>query len=125
MRYLIDTHIYIWMLIEPDRLKPAAKTALEDPRNPIFVSAVTGAEIAIKTALGKIKLDTDENEEITRRGLLHLPLTFAHAVHLKDLPQHHKDPFDRLLVAQAIHEELTLITDDPQIHKYPVRLFQS
>lgn len=125
MRYLIDTHIYIWMLMDPGRLKSSVKTALEDARNPIFVSAVTGAEIAIKTALGKIRLDTDENEEVTRRGLLHLPLTFAHTAHLKDLAPHHKDPFDRLLIAQAIHEELTLITDDPQIHKYPVKLFET
>lgn len=123
MRYLIDTHIYIWMLMDPGRLKPAVKTTLEDARNPIFVSAVTGAEIAIKTALGKLRLNTDENEEVSRRGLLHLPLKFAHTAHLKHLADHHKDPFDRLLVAQAMHEELTLISDDPLIHKYPVKLF--
>ncbi len=125
MRYLLDTHVFLWMLMAPDRLSPSVIEVLENPGNPVFVSAVTSAEIAIKTAMGKLRLETDENKEVTRRGLLHLPLSFEQTLRLKTLPPIHRDPFDRLLIAQALHEELTLVTGDAAILKYPVAALQN
>ena len=122
MNCLLDTHVFLWMLASPDRLASAAAAAIQSPNNTIFVSAVTSVEIAIKRSLGKLKAPPGLSAEIARRGMTELPFTYAHGEAMESLPWHHQDPFDRMLVAQARHEELTLITHDRKIESYDVNV---
>lgn len=97
-----------------------ARAALLDPGNDVMVSAVSPWEIAIKVAVGRLSLTGDLTAEIERFGFRELPVRFAHGAALRGLPPLHRDPFDRMLVAQAQHEGLTLVTRDPQVRAYPV-----
>lgn len=121
MRLLLDTHVLLWSLTEPRKLSGGARKALEDAGNEVFVSAVSGWEIAVKRTLGKLKAPDDLEAGITRHGFLLLNLTFPHAEHAGALPPHHGDPFDRMLVAQAQMEGLVLVTRDARISLYGVR----
>jgi PIN domain nuclease of toxin-antitoxin system len=115
---LLDTHVLIWW-DEGRRLAPAARRAIEEA-DVVYVSAATAWEVAIKTGLGRLR-PTRTVEEATREsGFLELPVTFRHAERVAALPAHHRDPFDRLLVAQAEVEELTVVTRDPVFGRYPV-----
>jgi PIN domain nuclease of toxin-antitoxin system len=117
---LLDTHVVIWWLADDDTLSEGIKDRLD--REPdVYVSAATVWEVAIKQALGKLE-PPDLPEVILGSGFRHLPITADHGVAAARLPQHHRDPFDRVLVAQARTEGLTLVTRDPQIHKYDVDL---
>ena len=126
MKLLLDTHVLLWAAGQPERLPPAARALLDDPRNePIFSSASLW-EIAIKSGLGRD--DFQVNARLLRRGLLdngygELPISSEHAVAIDGLPPIHKDPFDRLLVAQSMVEGITLLTSDPLVAQYsaPVR----
>ncbi len=120
MNFLLDTHVFLWTLGDPDRLSEKAVAALRSRRNAVFVSAVTSVEIAIKAAIGKLEAPTDLDDEIAFRGFSHLPLRFQHGVGLRSLDQHHQDPFDRMLIVQALTEGLTMITHDRKFEKYPV-----
>ena len=120
-RLLLDTHVFVWCLSDVSRLSQAARAAIAEPRNDIFVSAITGWEIAVKRAKGRMTAPDNLSEMIEERGFTHLPLTFHHAEQAGNLPLHHRDPFDRLLVAQAQAEGLILVTRDARIPRYGIR----
>ena len=127
MKLLLDTHLLLWALEDSPRLSAAARSLIEEEENILLFSAISMAEVAIKNALRRPDFEIDPH--IVRRtliddGYLELPLTSAHAVAVAGLPPIHKDPFDRLLVAQAMVEGITLITEDALVGQYagPVRL---
>ncbi len=122
MKLLLDTQLLLWAAGLPERLSAAALALLNDPRNEPVFSAASIWEIAIKNALGRD--DFRVNPRLLRRGLLdngyaELPVTSQHAVNIDGLPPLHKDPFDRLLLAQALSEGLILLTTDAQLARYP------
>jgi PIN domain nuclease of toxin-antitoxin system len=123
---LLDTQILLWAVNEPDRLPRVARTLLTNPDNDLLFSPASLWEIAIKNTLGRD--DFRVEPRVLRRGLLdngyaELPITSEHAVNIGSLPRLHKDPFDRILLAQAITEGVTLLTTDVQVARYggPVR----
>lgn len=119
MRLLLDTHILLWWLAEDPALPAAARTLIADPANAVFVSPMTLWEIAIKTRLGKMAADVDAvRAETTDGGFASLPFTADHASEVARLPDHHRDPFDRALVAQARFEPMRLITHDRALAAY-------
>ncbi len=120
MNYLLDTHVFLWALADPGRLDAKAAGAIRNTHHAVFVSAVTAVEIAIKSALGKLDAPPDLEEEVCLRGFSHLPLHYRHGAALRTLPMHHQDPFDRMLIAQAMREGLTIITHDRKFAEYPV-----
>lgn len=120
MRLLLDTHIYLWWLQDPGLLSDEARIAVANPRHLVFVSAASIIEIAIKQSSGKLRVDEQPEAQIQACRFHELPLTFAYASALRDLPSIHKDPFDRLLIAQARVEGMTLITRDPIVRQYDI-----
>ncbi len=121
MRLLLDTHILLWALIEPDRLKPETRSLLENPDHEVLFSAASVWEIAIKAALGRADflVSPDEIVEAARHsGFVELPVRSGAASKVASLPHHHRDPFDRLLVAQAMTEPAALYTADAQLEAY-------
>lgn len=120
MKLLLDTHALIWALAAPRRLPERVVERLADADTAVYASAANTWEIAIKAMLGKIELDLDElAEEIRNVGFTELPVSVAHTLRLRELPAHHRDPFDRILVAQSLEEGLTLVTHDSQLRNYP------
>ena len=122
MKLLIDTQLLLWAAGQPKRLSPAARKLLLDPRHELLFSAASLWEIAIKRSLERPDFQVDGR--LLRRGLLdngylELAVTSAHAVVVEGLPPIHKDPFDRILIAQATFEGITLLTVDPLVAKYP------
>jgi PIN domain nuclease of toxin-antitoxin system len=122
MKLLLDTHVLLWAAGEPSQLSAAALTLIEDPGNELIFSAASLWEITIKRGLGRDDLRVDPR--LLRRGLLdngysELPVTSEHAVAIDILPAIHKDPFDRILVAQATIEGMALVTADPVVARYP------
>jgi PIN domain nuclease of toxin-antitoxin system len=126
VRILLDTHCWLWMLVAPDRFSETARRLIEDPASELLLSAASSWEIAIKYELGKLPLPEPPARYVPARmqasGITSLPVEHAHALHVAELPGHHRDPFDRLLVSQAILEKLVLLTADPQLEPYEVRL---
>lgn len=125
MEILLDTHALLWWLGDDPILSAHSRKLIGDPGNRLLVSAATAWEIAIKQALGKLRLDADLEGEIREQGFEMLPVTFAHARELAELPSIHRDPFDRVLVAQARVENLALLTDDPKILLYPANVIRN
>ncbi len=121
MNLLLDTHVVLWALLAPEKIAVAPRRALEDPKNVVFVSAVSAWEIEIKRALGKLRVPTDLADQLAAARFNELPLRLRHVDALQRLPDLHRDPFDRMLVAQAEVDGLTLVTHDRQILAYPVR----
>ena len=119
-RLLLDTHAFVWWLSDVPRLNSLAHDEIADPRNEVFVSAIAGWEIAVKSAKGRISAPDNLGTLVTEQGFTHLPLTFQHAEQAGNLPMHHRDPFDRFLVAQAQIEGLVLVTRDARIRLYDV-----
>ncbi|HEX9824055.1 MAG TPA: type II toxin-antitoxin system VapC family toxin [Actinomycetota bacterium] len=123
---LLDTHAFLWWIGGDDRLSERAADLIRDPDTQVFVSAASVWEIAIKAADGRINLldppDTYIPRQMEANSFRGLAIQFHHALGVQTLPVIHRDPFDRLLVAQAIAEDLTLITRDPQIARYDVRV---
>ena len=118
MRLLLDTHVALWVMTDSPRLSAAARGMLV-AADEVYVSAASVWEVAIKRSLGKLDFDAALFSSALRdSGFLPLPITDAHAVGVQALPAHHADPFDRLLVAQAIHEPLRLLTADPLLVPY-------
>lgn len=118
MRLLLDTHIFLWAVAGSPQLKPAVRRLI-DSADEVCVSAVSIWEIAIKSGLGKIDADAQALADcIAASGFVHLPITAAHAAGVAQLAPHHSDPFDRLLVAQAMAEPLKLVTVDGVLAKY-------
>ncbi len=124
MRLLLDTHVLLWATAQPERLTEPLRHALALPGNTVFVSAASVWEIAIKRALGRIVFPLEDLDTIlTRAGFEELPIASAHAIAAGGLPRHHADPFDRMLIAQARVEDLTLASEDSAFGAYDVRLF--
>lgn len=119
-RLLLDTHVFVWWLSNVSQLTQLAHDGIADPRNEVLISAITGWEIAVKRAKGRIKAPDNLGTIVTQRGFMHLPLTYQHAEQAGRLPMHHRDPFDRFLVAQAQTEGLVLVTRDERISLYDV-----
>jgi PIN domain nuclease of toxin-antitoxin system len=118
MRLLLDTHIFLWAVAGSAKLKPAARRTIESAEQ-VFVSAASIWEVAIKARLGKIKADPDElAEAIAASGFSEMPILSVHAAGVVRLPLHHNDPFDRLLIAQALAEPLKLLTADAVLAQY-------
>jgi PIN domain nuclease of toxin-antitoxin system len=122
VKLLLDTHVLLWAAGLPDWLSPDAQVLLADPQHELLFSAASLWEVAIKRGLGRADFLVDPR--VLRRGLLdngylELPIRSEHAVAVDGLPLHHKDPFDRLLVAQALVEGVTLLTADPMVALYP------
>ncbi len=124
MRLLLDTHAFLWAARDPARLSGRARDAITDSNNERVLSAAVAWEIAIKIRLGRILapsgLESFINDQIAALQLTHLPISSAHAVATADLPSLHKDPFDRILVSQAIVEGLTIVTADRAVAAYSV-----
>lgn len=120
MRILLDTHALIWLFHRDPTLSPAAKKVIADGRNQVVVSAVTAWEIAIKRAAGKLRLQVDYHGGLSRYRLTPLSISTEHALAVESLPWHHRDPFDRLLIAQARLEGLVLVTRDRRFAEYGV-----
>ncbi|MFO7679639.1 MAG: type II toxin-antitoxin system VapC family toxin [Chloroflexota bacterium] len=125
MNLLLDTHVFLWAVDNNPNLSQKARDAIIDGNNVVFVSAVTAWEIAIKKAIGKLQVPNgDYLEELKLHRFTPLDITTEHALTVENLPPHHKDPFDRMLIAQAQVEKLTLITGDPKIKAYPVPVIE-
>lgn len=126
MRFLIDTHCLLWMVSSPGRLRPQVVDLIENRDNSLLFSAVSGLEIAIKSLLGKLELPEPPGEFVRGRvealSLTPLPIFLSHALRVAELPAHHRDPFDRILVAQSQIENLPLMTADPWLTKYEVEI---
>jgi len=120
-RLLLDTQALLWWRTDDPTLNRAVHEAIADPTNDIFVSAVCIWEIAIKRALGKLRAPDHLAATVEATGFTELPVTFVHAEQAGSLPEFHGDSFDRMLVAQAQVEGLTLVTADANILRYPVR----
>ena len=125
MRLLLDTHVFLWWCAGSKQLNKHIRSIIADPQNEVFVSAASGYEIAIKRALGKIEIMDNLTAEVDKEGFTHLPVTFFHAEQAGNLPLHHRDPFDRILIAQTQAEGLTLITRDANIPLYGVRTMKA
>lgn len=124
MNLLLDSHAFVWMHEQPHKLSFKVASEILDPANQIFLSAASVWELQIKIALGKFKFnDTFESviaEERRTNGLQILPVILSHALYLENLPLHHKDPFDRMLISQAIVENMFLVSADPKFSAYAV-----
>lgn len=120
LRLLLDTHAVYWAVTQPGRLSDGARAEVEDPANDVFVSAASIYEIIFKVAIRKLKLAADLTTELVEAGFAQLPLTWQHAQTAGSLPLHHRDPWDRLLVAQSQLEGLTVVTRDSIFADYGV-----
>lgn len=120
MRLLLDTHVWLWWMGDPDRLGADTTAALASPNHLAVVSAASVWEVTIKRGLGKLRFDGDPVAAVGSGGFEPLPISLAHAAAAGDLPVHHRDPFDRMLVAQARVEGLTIVTGDPSFGPYDV-----
>ncbi|MCB1870015.1 MAG: type II toxin-antitoxin system VapC family toxin [Gammaproteobacteria bacterium] len=125
MNLLLDTHVLIWALEDNPVLSAEAHDAIVDGKNMVFVSSVSAWEISIKKAMGKLKAPDNLEEEIELHRFTPLNVNFEHARLAGALPDIHKDPFDRMLIAQAITEKLTLISRDSQFADYGVSLLEA
>lgn len=126
MNLLLDTQVFLWLDGDQARLSSAARSACADIGNTLWLSAASAWEMQIKTGLGKLRLQRSLAETIASQqaanALQILPVQLAHTLALNDLPAHHKDPFDRLLIAQARHEDWEVVSADPEFKAYPVRV---
>ena len=126
MTYLLDTHVWLWMVTAPERLGASSRAVVEDTGNRLLLSAASSWEIAIKQAIGRLALpepvDLFVPERMRITGVDGLAVEHAHALRVGGLPPHHRDPFDRLLVAQSQVESVPLLTADPIFGKYAVEV---
>jgi len=124
MRLLLDTHIWLWWQLAPERLSARARECIGVATNEVYLSSVSSWEMAIKIAAGKLQLPRPLQEmvpeSLVQDGFVNLPVQPAHCFHLQELPMLHRDPFDRMLIAQAIAESCTILTADLQLHAYSV-----
>ncbi|GLH47728.1 type II toxin-antitoxin system VapC family toxin [Pseudomonas lactis] len=118
MRLLLNTHILLWALNDDSKLSGKARKLIENAAE-IYVSAATFWEMAIKVSLGKLAVDLDKiREYCLESGFVELPISLEHAIAVRDLEHHHKDPFDRLIIATAMTEPMKLLTADPEVAQY-------
>ena len=125
MQLLLDTHTFLWWMAGSDSLSPSARKAIASERNAIFISAATAWEIFTKLRLGKLHVDTahaqDLEAAIESQGFGRLPITIAHGQAAGNLPGPHKDPFDRMLIAQAMLEKMVLVSNEEAFGSYGVK----
>jgi PIN domain nuclease of toxin-antitoxin system len=128
MKLLLDTHIFIWWADHPEKLSHTALSVLQDESNELLLSVASVWEMQIKIQLGRLKLSLPLRELIKTQqetnDITISPVTLTHVLALEALPFHHKDPFDRLLIAQSIEEDLTLVSVDSQFSAYSIKLLQ-
>lgn len=126
MRLLLDTHVFIWWADQQENLSATVLSALKDEANEIILSVASVWEMQVKVQLGKLKLGKPLRElvasQVATNDLKILTIELPHVLVLDTLPFHHKDPFDRLLIAQSIQEDVTLVSADPQFAAYPAKL---
>ena len=129
MRLLLDTHIFLWYITADPSLPVAFRAAIQDPANEVFLSVASVWEAVIKYGLGKLALPASPEEYLPRQRELHriasLPIEEEALIHLAKLPLLHRDPFDRMLVAQAMQHDLTMLTADDAVKAYPIKLLSS
>jgi len=125
-KLLLDTHIFIWLDIFPNKLSPQMTKLLTEKSNILIISVVSIWEMQIKLQLGKLQFKQPLTEMISSQqkinGINILPITLSHVLALQNLPDYHKDPFDRLLISQAIVEKMILVSNDEMIKKYPIQV---
>ena len=124
MKIIIDTHIFFWAIADPDKLPEEWRRALESQINRVYLSAISVAEIMIKSSIGKLNVDFDPIVIAEKSGFDLLDFTAADALLLKEMPFHHRDPFDRMLIAQGVQNSICLMTDDSKFRLYDCRLFK-
>ena len=122
VKLLLDTHAFLWWLSSPEQITPATAMQIADTNNEIFVSVVSLWEIAIKRTIGKLQAPIDLQLDVARVGFELLPITVNHIAATERLPLHHRDPFDRMLIAQATQEQAALVTRDPLFPPYGIPL---
>jgi len=122
VRLLLDTHVLIWAVAEPERIPAPLRNTIADGGTDVLVSTASAWEIAIKTSLGRLELAPVDDELLARFRFRHYPIALRHAAALAELPRHHHDPFDRMLVCQALVDDLALASADPALGAYGVDL---
>jgi len=129
MKLLLDTQVWIWLLADPDRLSRSAHAALVAADNQLYLSPASTSECSVKFTAGRLVLDGSPEallqEAIVASGVLPLPIEHSHALQTARLPAHHRDPFDRMLIAQAQVERMTLVSADEQLTRYDVEILWS
>jgi len=125
MRFLLDTHAFLWWITDDPRLSSRARAFMSDPGSELFLSAISGWEIVIKASLGRIDLPDHPSHYITRQmaenAIMGLPVEMSHALQVFSLPDHHRDPFDRMLIAQAQVERMPILSADSMMSRYDVQ----
>ena len=122
MNLILDTHIILWWLDNSDKLPEKYLRAIENSNNICFISSASIWEISIKSAIGKLEIPDNFTDILHQEGFRELPVSWTHAAMVRKLPFHHKDPFDRLIIAQSIIEDYTLLTVDKIIPEYEVKI---
>lgn len=122
MNIIIDTHIFLWSLSEPEKIDASKRVELETRSNSIYVSSISIVEIMIKSSMGKLPINFDPANMAEQSGFELLDFSARDALPLKDLPFHHKDPFDRMLIAQSMTRNYPLMTQDTKFHRYACKL---
>ena len=124
-RLLLDTHVLLWWLSDDPLLGQTTRQVIADPRNDVYISTASTWEISIKKSLGKLSAPDDMDNIIDDEGFDKLPITLFHGDQAGMLPEHHKDPFDRMLIAQAQSEGLVVVTSDEKIARYGIRVMDA
>jgi len=126
MNLILDTHVFLWWVEGSERLSKTALKIISDTKNTVHISAVVAWEIALKSQLGLLVITRSPREyiaeHVVKSGFVPLAISLSHASRISELPALHKDPFDRLLIAQALHENYTLVSSDEVIKKYKVKI---
>jgi len=123
VKILIDTHIFLWMLSCPEKINDKRRYELESPANEVFLSAMSIAELMIKSSIGKINIEFDPLEMTKKMQIDILDFAGMHAMALGKLPFYHKDPFDRMIIVQALVNKFVLMSDDSKFLKYGCKIF--
>ena len=122
MNIIIDTHIFLWIVCEPNKLSTSRTNIIKNKTNTIFVSSITFIEIMIKVSMGKLKIDFDPIETAKESGFKILDFSANDSLALRDMPFYHKDPFDRMLISQSINRDYYLMSDDGKFKNYDFKL---
>ncbi len=125
MRLLLDTHVLLWTRLDPDEVGRDARELIEDGAQDVLVSAASAWEIAIKRAQGRLEVPQDLAVAVAKQSFRPMPISFEHAAAAAALPAHHRDPIDRMLIAQAMVEGLTIVTHDPSFDAYGVPVLRA